>query len=82
MYIKIGPIFFVHTGKKCTKPLFLLCNVQVIRSLEESPGEPDTGVLVNPDQRLRSQLITKYDFQVRREGSHSKQWIEKRIYLM
>jgi hypothetical protein len=44
-----------------------MCIVQVIRSLEESPGEPETRRLVNPDQRLRSQLITKYDFQVRRE---------------
>jgi hypothetical protein len=51
----------------------------VIRSLEESPGEPETSRLVNPDQRLRSQLITKYDFQVRREGLHSLQWIEKRV---
>jgi hypothetical protein len=69
MYIKIGSIFVLQYRERCSKPLFFsaLCIVQVIRSLEESPGEPETRRLVNPDQRLRSQLITKYDFQVRRK---------------
>jgi hypothetical protein len=71
LYIKIGPIFaVVNTGKGVLSlcSYSALCIVEVIRSLEESPGGPETRRLVNPDQRLRSQLITKYDFQVRREA--------------